>query len=52
MTIHADHEIEGALRWLWNADSPRLLEVTIPPEANAWPKTMFGRPLDEMEPKR
>lgn len=41
--------IDGALVRLWEDSEPFLLEVEIPPEVHALPKTRFGRALDDME---
>jgi acetolactate synthase-1/2/3 large subunit len=38
------------LSWLASEPGPALLDVKISPEANAYPKIAFGRPMTEMEP--
>ncbi len=51
--IRRRDEVPEALDWLaLRPDLPALLEVEIPASANAVPKTRFGHPLDDMEPKR
>ncbi len=48
----ADEEaMRSAVGTLWSDPTkPALLTVKISPEANAYPKIAFGRPLTEMEP--
>ena len=44
-------ECADALARLWREPlEPCLLDVAIDPDANAYPKLAFGRPLSEMEP--
>jgi acetolactate synthase-1/2/3 large subunit len=42
--------IPDALEWLWQDNLPALLEVTINPKANAYPKLAWGKGLADMEP--
>jgi acetolactate synthase-1/2/3 large subunit len=42
--------IPDALEWLWSDNLPALLEVTISPKANAYPKLAWGKGLADMEP--
>jgi acetolactate synthase-1/2/3 large subunit len=47
-----DRVVAEALAWLWSKPTePALLEVGIPPLANAYPKLAFGRGITEMEPQ-
>jgi acetolactate synthase-1/2/3 large subunit len=48
--IEIDQDSEEALSWLLGSSGPALLDVKISPEANAYPKIAFGRPITEMEP--
>jgi acetolactate synthase-1/2/3 large subunit len=48
--IEDDQDSEEALSWLLGSFGPALLDVKISPEANAYPKIAFGRPITEMEP--
>lgn len=44
-------EVSGGIHALWeHPESPFLLEVMVPLQANAYPKMAFGRPMSEMEP--
>jgi acetolactate synthase-1/2/3 large subunit len=44
-------ELDAALDWFCGiSDGPALLEVCIDQQANAYPKTAFGKPINEMEP--
>jgi acetolactate synthase-1/2/3 large subunit len=44
-------DVGAGIAELWrDPESPFLLEVAISPEANAYPKIAFGRPMTEMEP--
>jgi len=46
-----EQSVRSALSWLWQDQAgPALLEVTIPMQANVYPKLAFGRPITEMEP--
>ncbi len=46
-------ELPRALESLWNDPAaPFLLDVAIEQKRNAYPKTMFGRPLSQMEPAK
>jgi acetolactate synthase-1/2/3 large subunit len=50
-TVAQPEQIENSLRWLWAEPSePRLLQVMIDLNANAYPKIAFGKPISEMEP--
>jgi acetolactate synthase-1/2/3 large subunit len=50
-TISRPDEVAGALAEAWrDPASAFLLCVKIDPEANAYPKIAFGRPITEMEP--
>ena len=49
--VSESSEIEAGLESLWaDPESPYLLEVFVPMEANAYPKMAFGRPISDMEP--
>lgn len=51
-SISNENEIEKGLKLLWkNTDQPFLLNVDIDIHTNVFPKTMFGSPITEMEPK-
>lgn len=51
-TIRAPEEIDDAVQWLWNdPDSPALLNVMIDVETKVFPKTSYGRALDDMDPR-
>jgi len=51
-SINNKEEIENGLEKLWEDPSqPFLLEVSIDIHTNVFPKTMFGSPITEMEPK-
>jgi acetolactate synthase-1/2/3 large subunit len=43
-------EVAGAVREMWAASGPYLLDVAIDIRANAYPKIAFGHPISEMEP--
>ena len=44
-------ELDAALDWFCGiGNGPALLEVCIDQQANAYPKTAFGKPINEMEP--
>ncbi len=49
-TICNTGEIESALKWFMQSDTPALLQVMINPKMKAYPKIAFGRPITEMEP--
>ncbi|MEI7851285.1 MAG: thiamine pyrophosphate-binding protein [Kiritimatiellales bacterium] len=50
-TIRCPEEVAAAVRWLWsNPDAPALLNVMIDVDTKVFPKTTFGKPLNEMEP--
>jgi len=50
-TIERPEQVDEALADLWRRpDEPFLLHVRIDPEANAYPKIAFGKPITEMEP--
>lgn len=49
--ISRPEAIESGIKWLWrHPNRPAFLEVKISPEVNAYPKLVFGKGLDEMEP--
>jgi acetolactate synthase-1/2/3 large subunit len=48
--IEMEGLVDEALSWLASEPGPALLDVKISPEANAYPKIAFGRPMTEMEP--
>jgi len=51
-SINNTEEIEIGLEKLWeNPSQPFLLEVSLDIHTNVFPKTMFGSPITEMEPK-
>jgi acetolactate synthase-1/2/3 large subunit len=50
-TVNDESELEDSLSGLWeDPHGPFLLEVLVDPQANAYPKMAFGRPISEMEP--
>ncbi|MBL7043929.1 MAG: thiamine pyrophosphate-binding protein [Pirellulaceae bacterium] len=50
-TVEDAQALDDALANLWqDPGSPGLLQVMIDPQANAYPKLAFGRPISEMEP--
>jgi acetolactate synthase-1/2/3 large subunit len=49
-SIETEEEADEALAWLLSMPGPTVLNVMISPEANAYPKIAFGRPITEMEP--
>ena len=50
-TIHSPEEVDAAIQWLWSTpDAPALLNVIIDVDTKVFPKTTFGKPLNEMEP--
>ncbi len=48
--IQSESGVEHGLAWVRDQAGPALLEVSISPEANVYPKIAFGRPISEMEP--
>jgi acetolactate synthase-1/2/3 large subunit len=53
LAVEGEERTEEGLERLWaEADRPFLLAVRIAPDARALPKTAFGRPLWDMEPRR
>ena len=51
-SITNENEIEKGLNLLWeNPVLPFLLNVDIDIHTNVFPKTMFGSPITEMEPR-
>ena len=50
-TVRGPDDVEPGLKNLWeDPDSSFVLQVSIDTEANAYPKTAFGRPFTDMEP--
>jgi len=50
-TISTPEEVDGAIDWLWSdPEVPALLNVNISTNTKVFPKTAYGRPLDDMEP--
>ena len=50
-TVADPDAVPEAVEWLWaDPAEPALLQVTIDPMANAYPKVAFGRPITDMEP--
>ena len=49
-TISVPEEMNTAIEWLLSDNRPKLLQVTIDIQANAYPKIAFGKPITEMEP--
>lgn len=50
-TVNNPSDVEEGLSCMWqDQDTPFLLEVAISEHANAYPKTMFGKFISEMEP--
>ncbi len=49
-SVETADAVADALSELAAHDGPRLLEVTIDPQANVYPKVAFGHPISEMEP--
>ena len=49
--ISNDSEIHDAVKWLFEDEKPRLLEVMVSSELNVYPKIAFGRTMDQMEPE-
>lgn len=52
-TIRCPEEVDAAVQWLWeDSDAPALLNVVIDVDTKVFPKTSFGRPLNDMDPRR
>lgn len=52
-TIQLPEEVDDALDWLWKDPGvPALLHVIIDTATKVLPKTAYGRPLDDMAPRR
>ena len=52
-TIQHPEEVDAAVQWLWSTpDAPALLNVIIDVETKVFPKTSYGRALDDMDPRR
>jgi acetolactate synthase-1/2/3 large subunit len=52
-TIRDPEEVDGAIQWLWsNPDAPVLLNVMIDVDTKVFPKTSYGRAMDDMDPRR
>ena len=52
-TISSPEEIPEALDWLWqDPQEPALLTVMIDLKTKVLPKAAFGRPIDDMDPKK
>jgi len=52
-TIRAPQEVDAALQWFWNdPNAPALLNVIIDVDTKVFPKTSFGRLLNDMDPHR
>jgi len=50
-TVSAPEDVDGAIDWLWcDPEVPALLNVMIDPYTKVFPKTAYGRPLDDMDP--
>jgi acetolactate synthase-1/2/3 large subunit len=50
-TIRSPEEVDAAIQWLWSTpEAPALLNVIIDVDTKVFPKTTFGKPLNEMEP--
>jgi acetolactate synthase-1/2/3 large subunit len=51
-TIQFPEETDAAVQWLWSdPNEPGLLNVIIDTDTKVFPKTSYGRPLDDMEPR-
>ncbi len=51
--VERTEDLDERMTWLGSSESePALLEMCVDPKANAYPKTVFGKPLTEMEPPR
>jgi len=52
-TIRLPEEVDEALDWLWkDPGAPALLQVIIDTVTKVFPKTAYGRPLDDMDPRQ
>jgi acetolactate synthase-1/2/3 large subunit len=52
-TIRTPEEVDTAVQWLWsNPDVPVLLNVMIDVDTKVFPKTSYGRAMDDMDPRR
>lgn len=52
-TIRTPNEVDAAIQWLWsNPDTPGLLNVIMDVDTKVFPKTAYGRAIDEMDPPR
>lgn len=52
-TIRTPEEVDAAVQWLWsNPDEPVLLNVMIDVDTKVFPKTSYGRAMDDMDPRR
>ncbi len=52
-TIRNPEEVDAAVQWLWSdPDAPALLNVIIDVDTKVFPKTSYGRALDDMDPRR
>lgn len=51
-TIRHPEETDTAVEWLWSdPDTPALLNVIIDADTKVFPKTSYGRALDDMDPR-
>lgn len=51
-TIATPDEVDAAVQWLWSdPGSPALLNVIIDVETKVFPKTSYGRAIDDMDPR-
>jgi acetolactate synthase-1/2/3 large subunit len=51
-TIRHLEEVDAAVQWLWSdPDAPALLNVIIDVDTKVFPKTSYGRALDDMDPR-
>lgn len=51
-TIWHPEETDTAVQWLWSdPDTPALLNVIMDAETKVFPKTSYGRALDDMDPR-
>ena len=52
-TLTEQDDIQGALEWLWeNPYEPSVLTVNIDINTKVLPKVSFGRPINDMDPRR
>ncbi|MFA5687661.1 MAG: thiamine pyrophosphate-binding protein [Kiritimatiellales bacterium] len=52
-TIRNPEEVDAAVQWLWSdPGAPALLNVIIDVDTKVFPKTSYGRVLDDMDPRR